>query len=375
MIKSRIFLITFLCSSFIHGQKLPAHPQWQEKVNAYLQTQADSGLFSGTVSIRFRDVHFQAAYGVADRRFALPMQKEYRFDIASVNKSFIAGLSLMAVQEGHWRLDDQLNALLRRLDLPGQFPSDITLHQLLSHRAGLPDYDGVPENLRRHAFRGLKRAHFTTKEYLRFISALPMAQAVDSGFYYSNFAYHLLAALLEAQYKTTLNALLQEKICRPLKLTSLVSSADNSEILPKLSRPYLFQTGEWITSPFIDRSVGRCRIYGNAADLTAWSAALGTQSILEPPYYQAMMTDHHPEDPRWSYGYGWVVYGPGDHFKMGDLDLPFRYSIHGGSTDGYKSMLVHAPEQDLHLALLANSGNRTAETALTKTIVELLFAP
>ena len=73
-----------------------------------------------------------------------------------------------------------------------------------------------------------------------------------------------------------------------------------------------------------------------------------------------------------SYGYGWVVYGEKEKFSMGDLGIDQPYIIHGGSTEGYKAMLVIINGGEHILSLLSNVGDRTNEMELSKAIVQVL---
>ena len=68
----------------------------------------------------------------------------------------------------------------------------ITIHHLLSHRAGLIDYPAVPEN-----FDIRERLRHSRDEMLAYFADLEPLHPPGSRFHYSNFGYVLLAYILE----------------------------------------------------------------------------------------------------------------------------------------------------------------------------------
>ena len=73
------------------------------------------------------------------------------------------------------------------------------------------------------------------------------------------------------------------------------------------------------------------------------------------------------------YGYGWVIYGAGDSYRMGDLNIKDSYIIHGGATEGFKSMLININEGDYVISFLSNVGDKTDEMDLAKKITHILM--
>lgn len=130
--------------------------------------------FSGSITIGSeKEVFFQKAYGYANRSLNVSMKVHHRFDIASLNKSMVGMLIMIAVEEGKLSLDDTLTQLLSDVTYSGDFDKRITIHDMLTHTSGLPDYDAVGEELKADNFRAFKRMHVTKTEYVDFISNLP----------------------------------------------------------------------------------------------------------------------------------------------------------------------------------------------------------
>ncbi|TFV97816.1 class A beta-lactamase-related serine hydrolase [Algoriphagus kandeliae] len=374
-----IILFVWVLSSFISFEKdsLALRTDSYSEIEKLINEEYEKGNFSGSIVIGNKDgMLFQKHAGIANRVWNIPVASDTRFDIASVNKSFIAALILKAVEEKRLELDSKLVDLLDDVSYSGRFNSSITIHQMLSHTSGIPDYDGVPEPLKKNEFSRFKRLHFDPDSYTDFISQLPPRFNPGEGFYYSNFGYHLLAIILEKIYEKPFEEILKEKISIPYGLDQTFSTTNNEEVFPRLAEAYNYKNGakEWYRNSFIDLTLGR-RIFSTAGDLFKWGQVISKLELLEP-LLQKKMTTNHLESitDEMSYGYGWVVYQPGDHFQMGDLGIDLPYLIHGGSTEGYRSMLIIIDEGKLIFSMTTNSGNRANEMELSKRIVQLLIA-
>ena len=87
-----------------------------------------------------------------------------------------------------------------------------------------------------------------------------------------------------------------------------------------------------------------------------------------------MQQNHQAEiDENFSYGYGWVVIGGANRSRMVDLGIQQPYIIHGGSTEGYKAMLININKGEYVISFLSNVGNRTEEIQLAQQIVNILI--
>lgn len=346
-----------------------------QRIDSLIESRNKQDLFHGAIVISQKgDIIYENYIGIADRSWNIPIQKEVKFDIASLNKSMISALTLKAVEEGKLGLNDRLVDLLENFSFEGSFHPDITLHQMLSHSSGLPDYDAISEDLKANAFLEFKRLRFTNEEYVNFISKIGPVNAPGKQFYYSNFAYHLLAIILEDTYQKPFRKILKEQLTEPLGLKNTVAESRNERIIPKLASAYNYQedTKEWHENPFIDLSLGR-RIFSTASDLHRWAMMMDNPGYLSEQSLELMQRNHlEGISENVSYGYGWVVFDPENKTQMGNLQIEKPYIIHGGSTDGYKAMLININEGEYIISFLSNVGNRTQEMHLAQEILKLL---
>ncbi|MBE7699857.1 beta-lactamase family protein [Oerskovia sp. Sa1BUA8] len=80
---------------------------------------------------------FEGAYGVASRRWGVPVKASTRFDVASVTKLFTSVAVLQQVAAGTLDLDASIHD---HVDLDGtRIPREVTLRHLLSHTSGIAD--------------------------------------------------------------------------------------------------------------------------------------------------------------------------------------------------------------------------------------------
>jgi CubicO group peptidase (beta-lactamase class C family) len=379
--KGLLVILLFICMSLAscrqnEQQGAQYLPLITAKLDSLFISENEADRFHGTVVIGTYDsVLYQKAMGVADRVWELPMHIDHRFDIASLNKSFIAALTLLGVEENRLKLDDKLVNLLQGYSYSGSFDPQITVHHLLTHTSGLADYEAVDPILTENNFVQFKRLHFSNVGYVDFISRLKPVGQAGRQFYYSNFAYHLLSIILEDTYKKDFPELLQEKICGPLQLESTFASTSNREIHKKVVEAYNFSTEEkrWERNNFIDLTLGR-RIFSSAPDLYKWGIAMSNESLLSKASLQQMQSNHLTAfAPELSYGYGWVVFDGAHNYPMGNLYINKKYLIHGGSTEGYKAMLVIVEQGEFIVTLLSNIGSQTNEMQLTQKIINILI--
>jgi CubicO group peptidase (beta-lactamase class C family) len=162
---------------------VPARPDVAAALDDYFARAAAHG-FSGSVLVaRGEEAVLRKGYGLADRRKGIAAMPDTAFNIASLDKQFIAAAILHLEEMGKLRTDDPLR---RFFDFVPNEKKDVTLHQLLSHTSGLGNeyWDEHPK-MNRAQF-----VHFVLAEQ-------PLAATPGAQWLYSNSGFIVLEQVIE----------------------------------------------------------------------------------------------------------------------------------------------------------------------------------
>ncbi len=118
----------------------PANEELDSYVAAYMRAMNAPGMTLGltdaTATAR------TAGYGFADVDLRIPVNESHLFQIGSITKSFVALVLLQLHDEGKLDLQKPILDYLPGLPIATEF-GPITVHHLLTHTSGLPDYGEV----------------------------------------------------------------------------------------------------------------------------------------------------------------------------------------------------------------------------------------
>jgi len=131
-------------------------------------------------------VALAVAYGVADVETGKPVTPDTMFQAASISKPVAAMMSLKAVQDGRFALDQNINTILKSWKLPeGDFTKNgpVTPRTLMSHVSGTGDGFGFPGYALNDALPTLPQILDGTKPSN--LRAVRLERAPYTGFEYS----------------------------------------------------------------------------------------------------------------------------------------------------------------------------------------------
>jgi len=292
--------------------------------------------------VRAGTTAYAQGFGYANVEHRVPVRPETVFQSGSVGKQFTAAAVMTLVEEGKVALDDGVARFF-----PGTPESwkGITVRRLLTHTSGLGDYpDGFDF-----------RRDYTEEELLERAMRIPLAFAPGEKWNYSNLGYLTLGVLIHRVTGEFYGAVLQERIFRPLGMTTarVISEAD---IVPNRAAGYRLVDGElknqeWV-SPTLNTTADGA-LYLTTLDMAKWDAALSGEKLLRRTSLDAMWTPVKLNDGSTApYGFGWFLHEVNGH----------RVIEHGGSWQGFKACIARYVDDRLTVIAFANLAGARLDT-------------
>ena len=299
------------------------------------QALADRRLVGAVVLLAHQgQLLYARAAGLADREAGRAMRPDAIFRLASVTKPAVALAAMALVEDGVIALDEPVTRWLPdfRPRLVDGSVADITLHQLMTHSAGLSYRFLEAEGSRFHDLDisdGLDQPGLSIGENLRRLSSAPLSYAPGAGWRYS-LAMDVMGAVLEQAAGKSLDDIVREKVTGPIgmvdmgfRLTDparLVTPYANAEPEPRLIRDgdrvpvyggFVRFAPSRVLHPDSYPS-GGAGMVGTAGDVLRMLEAIRSRTALKPASMAAMLAaqigpEAQTRGPGWGFGYGWAV--------------------------------------------------------------------
>ncbi|MFM8303207.1 MAG: serine hydrolase domain-containing protein [Actinomycetota bacterium] len=258
------------------------------------------------------------------------------FRIGSITKSFTAVVILSLIAGGELALTDTIAERLPALAAKYPQVADITIQQLLSMTSGITDYANVPTNgIVPQAVANPSRV-FTADEL---ITAGIEGGVTPGTTGYSTTNYIILGEIAEAVTGTPIEALIAERVTKPLGLNKTVLPAPESTSAPQpQSRGYVIDSAELVSSgaPAVPTGtdVTDWNSWGQAGggmwstleDLGAFAASESGNSLLPKKLAKARLKTKTVQEGL-DYGLGIIKWGP--------------WVGHQGEALGYETWALH----------------------------------
>lgn len=299
-----VFLLALTGSDRVFGQPASGSNMDPELQQLIRRLYAQGDFHGGMLIAEGEEVILQEAWGIADHEEGLVLTPEHRFNVNSMGKMFTAILIMKLVEEGKVELDDPLSRYLPQFDHPRA--GEISIHMLLSHRSGIPDYF-------MSQLRGAIPMEADRSSILRTIAGMNLDFKPGTMFHYSNTGYVLLGMLIESKCGKPFGEVLDEQIFHPLGMEDTVFDFDVfGDRVPK----YYTQDGRVRDTP-LPFFIGDGGQTSSLRDMHRFMLSLGSERLLSAESWERMFTPHSlpsevPEgawppahqDP---YGYGFTL--------------------------------------------------------------------
>lgn len=339
-----------------------------DAVDAALDELAADG-FEGVVVVQDGDRRIERAIGSADRERGIATAVDTVFDIGSLTKQFTGAAILRLEMDGRLAVDDTIGTHV--VGLPPEMAA-LTLHQLLTHTAGLPPWLGADDD------------PVGLEEFVELVAAAGLVHQPGTVYEYSNVGYSLLAAAIEAVTGSSYEEYLRTALFEPAGML------DTGYVLPDwegrvVAAGYDARTGDRFGTPLEqrwDRDGPYWHLRGNggllstADDMLRWDEALRGTDILSTEAKEQYVTPHVPEGPGapTSYGYGWAIF---------PTPAGTPLITHNGGNGFFFADFLRFPEEGLAVFLASNAAEERHEDAafelaglvLGVDLLELLNGP
>jgi CubicO group peptidase (beta-lactamase class C family) len=298
---------------------------------------------------------FAHGYGYRDYGKKLPFTPATVVPIASNTKLFTATAVGFLVEEGKIEWDKPV----RRYVPSTQFYNDelnasVTIRDMLSHRTGITRHDGI-----------WYKSDFSRRELFERLKYLEPTEPLRTTFLYNNMMYAGSGYIVELLSGEPWERFVEERIFRPLGMTSSVFSIDELVKAPDHGVPFTErrESEELYEIPYYREAAGvgpAGSINSNIMDLSKWLIALmnhgrfGGRQVIPAGVVKATMEPSiaMPNAALETRGYGELL---NSAYGMGRWTGSYRghlLAYHGGDINGFHSQVSTMPYDSLGVIVL-----------------------
>ena len=317
--------------------------------------------FSGVILASKQDTLLvEKTSGFANKSEQRPNQIDTRFGIASGCKIFTAIGVCKLVEEGKLSFDSTLKSVLP-FDFP-EFEDSITVHHLLTHTSGVPDYFDE-ETMDDFADLWKERPMYLLRnleDFLPMFQHQPMKFAPGERFHYNNAGYILLGLIIEKITGRTFRDYITEELFLAIGMKNsgyfFMDQLPSNTAIGYVSE----NTSNIYSLPIVGGSDGGAFI--TAADMANFWKALITNQVLSVEMTKHLLTPHIQVKEGVYYGYGvWISMNGDDVVKFHVMGYDPGVSFHSG----------YYPVSGLTLVVPSNASE--GAYSVTKKLEELLL--
>lgn len=294
------------------------------------------------------------SFAYANRSGKILNQTSTRFSIASGSKIFTSIAICKLVEEGKITFDTKIVNCLD-IDFP-YFNEDITIHHLLTHTSGVPDYfdedemddyEVLWESLPMYRIRSVK-------DFLPFFQNEEMQDKPGSPFEYNNTGYIVLGLVIEHISGMSYTDYIEENIFKPAGMTH--SGYFSMDELPENAATGYIEKpdGTWKSNIYSLPVKGGPDggAYVTASDMGIFWEALMNGRLLSEEMTRLLLAprENVTED---------IFYGYGGYMEVNEQDV-VKY-IQMGYDPGVNYRSVHYPNENLTIVVCSNNSDGAYE--------------
>ena len=353
--RKTIFLVAFLLAAFINFSQSPFQKKFllvDRYIDSMMKIWNIPGLALGIVNND--QLVYVMVYVYRDVDKKLPVQTTTIFPIASNTKLFTATAVCMLADENKLNLDKPVRTYMPSLKFSNdELNAEVTLRDMLSHRVGLPPYNGI--------WIG---SPFSRKQTVEKVVYMKPQLSFRQGYIYNNMMFASSGAVIEAVTGDTWEDITRRRIFQPLEMNSSVFT--NEEMIRSGNFSYSYfqpDTGRLLKPvTYVGQSDGlgpAGTIKSTVEDMSHWMIAQLNQgkykgkqvisaSVINETMKPNSISDREGKWPELSNS----LYGLGRTIQM---YKGYKITSHTGSIDGFYSNLTFVLSEKLGVFVVFNS--------------------
>ena len=315
-------------------------------------------------------VIYARGFGVMAAGAQQPVTPQTVFHMASISKTFVATAVMQLVEQGKVQLDDPVTKYVPYFQLKDPRYKVITVRQMLSHTAGMPDVTDYGWDKPQYDDEALER-------WIRGLKDSTLIAKPGEKWQYSNIGFEVLADLIAIVSAESFEGYVQRHILTPVGMvhsTFLMTDVDSANLAtghesgPKGQERQAF--------PYNRRHAGSSTMHSNVEDMLRYGAVhagrgtLDGKRILQSATYDTMWTAQVDISARYldmmkrmrmnlplrkvEMGLGWFLMGYDG----------FHVMNHNGGDRGFRSSLLVSPDRQTVVVVFVNSGANVVALSL-----------
>jgi len=329
-----------------------SHAGLESDFDQFIRAAVDVWQFQGAVLVaKDGQLVYRKAFGYADHELDVKNRTHMKFQIGSITKQFTAVCIMLLVEEGKLKLDDPITKYLP--DYPANPGNRITIHHLLSHTSGIPNYTAMLEVWERRALE------ISVEDLIATFKDKPLEFEPGEDWSYSNSGYIVLGAIIEAVSGMIYEDFVETRIFEKLGMEN--SGYDHREeiIEDRAKGYYVGDDGKLRNASFVHMSVpySAGALYSTIGDMLIWDKALYGTDLLSEKSLNKIFTPVMND-----YGYGFMIQDVFDR----------RLIWHNGGIDGFVSTFNRWVDEKVTVIVLANNISASVES-IANSLAAIMF--
>ncbi len=316
----------------------PSFAQDAARMEQAIQGYVKNRTFMGAVLVaRGSDVVLDTGYGSANLEWEIPNTPSTKFRLGSITKQFTAASILLLEERGKLRIEDPISKYI--LDAPAAW-GRITIYNLLTHTAGIPNFTALPE------YNTLKAVNTPVEKTIASFKDKPLDFGPGEEMRYSNSGYLVLGYVIEALTGGSYRKFVLDNIFTPLGMKD--SGYDsNTTVIARRASGYMPSATGLVNAGYVHMSIPHAAgaLFSTTEDLLKWEQGLFAGKVISAASLAKMTTPFKND-----YAFGLTV----------RTDKGRKVIAHNGGIDGFNTSMAYYPESKTVIVVLSNVNGPTA---------------